>query len=80
MNDLDKAVAKALGERNSKAYSTDWAHGGPIIERERISVMRGGAYEENFWLAGKGYSTEYSHGPTPLIAAMRCFVASKVVA
>lgn len=56
--------------------STGWAHGGPIIEREFITLE--GDYNE--WRAklfddGRVYEQE---GPTPLIAAMRCFVASKL--
>jgi len=73
--------------------STDWSQGGPIIEREGIEVVRGnnlyfpkgnekGDHYESLWLARlplmdleHGYTL---HGPTPLIAAMRCFVASKL--
>ena len=66
-----------------RAYSTDWSQGGPIIERERIEIRKGnplyfpkgnekGDFYEPLWLAGK------MHGPTPLIAAMRGFVASKL--
>ena len=53
-------------------YSTDWSQGGPIIEREGIDT-----YQSGVWVAeidGK-HTTE---GPTPLIAAMRCYVASKL--
>lgn len=60
--------------------STNWAHGGPIIERENIDVM----YDPN-GSAGWGarmYPTPlkpiWTYGSTPLIAAMRCFVASKL--
>ena len=65
-------------------YSTDWSQGGPIIERERIEIKRGNPlyfpsgtveidnYYELLWLAGK------HHGTTPLIAAMREYVASKL--
>jgi hypothetical protein len=61
--------------RNCFKPSTDWAQGGPIIERERIDVW---AWEKN-WSAGdnKALNTR-AHGPTPLIAAMRCYVASKL--
>ena len=55
-------------------YSTDWAQGGPIIERELISVSS--QTNGHSW-AAKG-AHNYSYGPTPLIAAMRCFVASKL--
>ena len=58
-------------------YSTDWAQGGPIIEREGIDVLRDG----NHWTALKTMTIDHPHlrvsGPTPLVAAMRCFVASK---
>ena len=38
---LDWAVAKAIGEYKPVPvpnYSTDWAQGGPIIEREKIEI------------------------------------------
>lgn len=59
------------------AYSTDWQFGGPIIEREDIA-LRPQARSEG-WFAHKvwGEQGEYT-GPTPLIAAMRCYVASKL--
>ena len=61
-------------------FSTDWSQGGPIIEMEQISTCWGGT----IWVAtrfNKKYEgTWYGHqyGPTPLIAAMRCYVASKL--
>lgn len=55
-------------------YSTDWAQGGPIIEREGIETYRHKALE--MWAARCDENVRY--GPTPLIAAMRCFVASKL--
>lgn len=58
--------------------STDWAQGGPIIERERITVT----YNDNddVWEAfyESGMNDDYERGSTPLIAAMRCYVASKL--
>ena len=54
----------------------NWAQGGPIIERELIETTRGGAYAEHFWKATRNSIIAY--GPTPLIAAMRCYVASKL--
>lgn len=61
-------------------YSTDWAQGGPIIEREWICADR---LLNGLWLAVKrnneGDSMLFGmSGPTPLIAAMRCYVASKL--
>ena len=55
-------------------YSTDWAAGGPIIERERINISDDG---------GEGWKADdsighWGYGSTPLVAAMRCYVASKL--
>ena len=57
-------------------YSTSWEWGGPIIERERTAHWPD---EEGGWLASSdaGRGHDY-HGPTPLIAAMRCYVASRL--
>ena len=53
--------------------STDWAQGGPIIEREGIQIWCAGP----LWGAGHGKWKRFESGDTPLIAAMRCYVASK---
>lgn len=63
-------------------YSTKWAQGGPIIER-----IKGLQFKH--WLESKPESCCEVHihnyegdwiafGPTPLVAAMRCYVASKL--
>lgn len=58
--------------------STNWAQGGPIIERERISIRQwvnvpiAHAYMP---VDNAGWSSDAS---SPLIAAMRCYVASKL--
>ena len=84
---LNWAVALAMGKRPSlfilqrtgdlsaeHHYSTDWAQGGPIIDLEIGLIKR---YSD-----GSGwYAQVCSHtgeGPTPLIAAMRCYVVSKL--
>lgn len=122
---LDWAVAKCEGEDYSPVptfsgfglkypatnYSTNWAQGGRIIERERISIIRleddsatyengdycgrtpayGAVIDEYFgedqlrssygeaWgeIVYIGYEL-VTKGQTPLIAAMRCYVASKL--
>jgi hypothetical protein len=64
--------------------STNWAQGGPIIEREGISVAydvelsqaEGSEYWATIYAVDSGDGRIY--GPTPLIAAMRCYVASKL--
>jgi hypothetical protein len=59
--------------------STDWSQGGPIIEREGISVDRAGlAWTADLSDSVGGYIEHTESGPTPLIAAMRCYVASKL--
>ena len=57
-------------------YSTIWAHGGPIIERECIDVMFEGP-EWYAYMRWEDKNLQYD-APTPLIAAMRCYVASKL--
>ena len=63
-----------------RAYSpsTEWAIAGPIIERERLALIPG-APDTGNWGAHLGgpLGAEILWGPTPLIAAMRAYVASK---
>lgn len=78
-----------VGLDSAKVYSpsTNWAQGGPIIERERISIAAIGKTELEWFaeIGGAALDTgvevgygEFSEtGPTPLIAAMRAYVASK---
>lgn len=54
--------------------SVEWEDGGQIIEREKISISP--SYSE--WCASILLCDAGDvYGPTPLIAAMRAFVASK---
>lgn len=76
---LDWAVAKCEGLSHRLHgrvhYSTDWNLAGPIIEGEKIEIF----IRDEEWFAYSSRSTpEDFHGPTPLIAAMRCYVASKL--
>lgn len=88
---LDWAVAKCAkklpishqaGNRHWWSPSTNWNHGGPIIER-----LDG--FQLKIWLESSPDTKCEAHihaskgdwiafGPTPLIATMRCFVASKL--
>ena len=60
--------------------STNWAQGGPIIEREWICADR--LMDGRWWACKRtnaGDSMLFQNaGPTPLIAAMRCYVTSKM--
>jgi hypothetical protein len=84
---LDWAVAKCEGIINGDVLdvgfileggyspSTNWAQGGPIIEREGVSLEYSAQPEK--WCACIMADQEV-YGPTALIAAMRCYVASKL--
>lgn len=92
---LDWAVAKCCGvteeeQGNYRHYmqaqyspSTTWSQGGPIIERENIT-LRTNASVVGHWAALIDFGSSNTaikarmSGPTPLIAAMRCYVASKL--
>lgn len=56
--------------------STSWQEGGPIIEREGLELCkvasdwRSAIEHEGGWLR--------YYGPTPLVAAMRCYVVSRL--
>ena len=81
--DLDWAVQQCESQRTDIDFawwwedyspSTDWSQGGPIIEREKIELF----IRDEKWFAYSSLSTpEDFYGETPLIAAMRCYVASK---
>jgi hypothetical protein len=66
-----------------KPYSTDWSQGGPIIEREGINLACWSVHSMP-WKASiegdtdAGVDLYVEHGVTPLIAACRCYVASKL--
>ena len=55
--------------------STSWAQGGPIIEREEISLLPGPWSAQVF--LEDGLRSFEGTGSTPLVAAMRAYVASK---
>jgi hypothetical protein len=58
-------------------YSIDWSQGGPIIQREKICTTT--VDYGNAWGATMTANNDLLwHGPTLLIAAMRCYVASKL--
>jgi len=57
------------------APSTSWNQGGHIIEREQMCVQP--SMKEDDWFAALG-DDNFAYGKTPLIAVMRCYVASKL--
>lgn len=78
---LDWAVAKCEGldywhpeiGPSQPEYSTNWSQGGLIIERERIAIW---GDNDLYWEAECGWA--WAKGPTPLVAAMRAYVALKL--
>ena len=76
----------------SWGWATNWEQGGPIIEREKLGVwwahhiIDGDGNEHgNHWYSETGLTDENADerhycmtGETPLIAAMRCYAASKL--
>lgn len=84
-HDMGSFIIPILDAVQAYQYSpsTDWAQGGPVIEREGIDVVNAKniGYNEA-WMACApkrfGSRGDYSYGPTPLIAAMRCYVAAKL--
>ena len=88
---LDWAVAKCEGVDTASFlvmhqcdhfhFSTDWAHGGPIIEREDIGFWVYPCNKKESpvqWVARNKDSNFGQLGASPLIAAMRCFVCSRL--
>ena len=75
---LDEAVHKKLHRGATShffpAYTIDWCHGGPIIEKNRISVWAK-PKTKHTWAASIDYENVFV-GSSPLIAAMKCFVGS----
>lgn len=57
--------------------SSNWAQGGPIIEREKINLAAPSPIHEE-WTAMTWLNRSKQDGPTPLTAAMLCYVASKL--
>ena len=84
---LDWAVAKCEGNEiairkgflwiPTECYSTDWSQGGPIIEREEMTIALDAAGWEARHYDGESEPWLMT-GDTPLIAAMRCYIASKL--
>ena len=72
-------------------FSEDWSKAGPIIERENIAIRPPGVHRiskerhdfpAEYWRAMINFASDeaavHGRGETPLIAAMRCYVASKL--
>jgi hypothetical protein len=75
----DKTPFGRFIEKRHFNPSSNWAVGGPIIEREGINLRTLVG-----WTGSMAYQAEINdngnifYGHTPLVAAMRCFVASRL--
>ena len=80
---VNKRGVMACEHVSSLRYSTDWSLAGPIIERECISTQHDISLEHpgGWWdaeLVTQDGDLFCGSGPTPLIAACRCFCASEL--
>jgi hypothetical protein len=71
--DTLESYIDGMREADDGNYSTNWAQGGPIIEREGLTLT----HQASQW-AAQTDDDVFAYGPTPLIAAMRCYVASQL--
>ena len=83
----DTGISVWIDDYNMSLYTERWAQGGPIIERELISLAQ---QQQHDWVASLSHAKEVAYtdgvarrfctmrGVTPLVAAMRCYVASKL--
>ena len=81
VDDLVSFVLESSSDEMHFWPSTDWAQAGPIIDLERIAIWFE-RYDDidaglPCWFAAKYGEREYP-GSTPLIAAMRAYVAYKL--
>lgn|SRR5574343_665294 len=80
--DPDRAPFGRTIEKRFYTPSTDGEQGMYIIEQARICVKTAPSHLDTTWRAYLGNVTDsqqcYSRGDTPLIAAMRCYVTSKL--
>ena len=86
---LDWAVSKCEGNEivirkgylwiPTECYSTDWAQGGPIIERERLEIAAiDHDFDDDSWASYTEDGRHAMYAEEPLVAAMRCYVISKL--
>ncbi|MBU0564912.1 MAG: DUF2591 domain-containing protein [Gammaproteobacteria bacterium] len=75
LNGRDRVLSSGWSEKQNYCPSTDWRYGGPLIEREAVSLTQFSDHPK--WTAKHPASVCFD-GPTPLIAAMRCLVVAKL--
>lgn len=75
----NQIIVPQLPSQRSYSPFMDWTFAGPIIERELIALSPY-LYIDDAWQATLSTPDKHycAYGTTPLIAAMRCYVASKL--
>ncbi|MBN3851988.1 DUF2591 domain-containing protein [Paraburkholderia sp. Ac-20340] len=82
-NSFVQVIVSEHGSRGVPHYSSDWAQGGPIIERERFEIAPWLDQDGHLhWLAQQQelrdlFNKHALSGATALVAAMRAYVALK---
>ena len=69
---------KSNKDQRGYSPSADWAQGGPIIERERISIRQWTNVPLVHAYMPQDDAPWVSDGTSPLVAAMRCFCCFKL--
>ena len=89
-----KACGRKHLPRDKYSPSTNWAEGGPLVESGRIEVgpnykdgdsnLEGpdhewhAVYQSTKYCKARVAQSIFASGPTPLVAAMRCYVVLKL--
>lgn len=73
---LDPRYVEESNDPTNWSPTQYWEQGGQIIEREKIDVMWSGDRWSAYCMTPDGEQQLVTEGATPLIAAMRCYVAS----
>ena len=75
----NQIIVPQLPSRRSFSPFMDWMMCGPIIERELIALSPY-LYTDDAWQATLATPDKHycDYGPTPLVAAMRCYCRSKL--
>lgn len=81
INGDDRALSSKWSQKQNFDPSTNWSIAGPIIDKSGIEInsrLKRACIPEYFPVSGFGFDEFVYLGETVLIAAMRCYVASKL--
>jgi hypothetical protein len=84
LNGKDRALSGGWSDSQNFQPSKDWRDGGPIIDMAAINLgtQRNEPgfrpHPDRMWHAQTNQRVYVGYGPTPLVAAMRCFVCARL--